>query len=256
VSSSPVSLARAAALLLTMALMGCGGQSGAPAQHGGAARPSAVPAPPAKPRAAAVSIPGGSGYLAAMASRKGFTLRDRPGGRVVAHLEPRTAWGSPTVVWSVARRGRWLGVIAAALGNDHVGWLDARRDRPRMWRSRLSLHASLSQRVLELWRGRRVIRRMPVAIGAPSTPTPTGRFAITDKLLPDRRVSYYGCCLLALSGHQPHLRPGWAGGNRIAIHGGGSLGGAASAGCLHASDRDLEFLMRVIPLGTPVLISA
>jgi lipoprotein-anchoring transpeptidase ErfK/SrfK len=79
---------------------------------------------------------------------------------------------------------------------------------------------------------------------------------VTDKLIPDRSASYYGCCVLALSGHQPHLRPGWAGGDRIAIHGGGSIGTAASAGCLHATDRDLRRLMRVVTLGTPVVIRA
>jgi lipoprotein-anchoring transpeptidase ErfK/SrfK len=96
---------------------------------------------------------------------------------------------------------------------------------------------------------------MSVGIGAPNTPTPTGRFIVTDKLIPNRAHSFYGCCLLALSGRQPHLRPGWAGGDRIAIHG-GSTGGAASAGCLHASDADLRRLMKLLPVGTPVYIRA
>jgi hypothetical protein len=198
-------------------------------------------------------IPSGSGHLAAMASERGFTLRSRPGGHVVAHLRPKTAWGSPTVLWSVARRGPWLEVIATKLPNNHVAWIDVRRDRPRMWRNQLSLRASLSQRTLEVLRGHRVVRRMTVGIGALNTPTPTGRFSVTDKLIPDRALSYYGCCLLALSGHQPYLRPGWAGGNRIAIHG-GSVGGAASAGCIHATDSDLRYLMKRVTLGTPVVI--
>jgi lipoprotein-anchoring transpeptidase ErfK/SrfK len=94
---------------------------------------------------------------------------------------------------------------------------------------------------------------MAIGIGGPSSPTPVGRFGVTDKLIPGRGVSYYGCCLLALSGRQPHLRPGWAGGDRIAIHG-GSTGSATSAGCLHASDADLKALMKLIPIGTPVYI--
>ena len=202
-------------------------------------------------------IPAGSGHLDLMASPRGFTVRDHPGGKVIAHLRAETDWGSPTVVWSVARRGSdWVGVIATALGNNQVGWIDVNHDRPRMWRSELALRASLSKRTLELMRGSRVVRRMPVSIGAPSSPTPTGRFSVTDKLIPDRSVSYYGCCLIALSGHQPNLRPGWAGGDRIAIHGGGSIGAAASAGCLHARDADLKRLMKIVPVGTPVVIRA
>jgi lipoprotein-anchoring transpeptidase ErfK/SrfK len=145
--------------------------------------------------------------------------------------------------------------VSTATGNNRVAWLNAQRDRPRMWRTRWSLHADLSARTLELWRGSKVVRRMPVGIGGPNTPTPVGRFSVTDKLIPARGLSYYGCCLLALSGHQPYLRPGWAGGDRIAIHG-GSVSGAASAGCLHAGDADLRALMNVIPIGTPVYITA
>jgi hypothetical protein len=219
-----------------------------------------APSPPKaqqpKVKAAVVAIPSGAGDLAAMAPAAGLTLRDHPNGKVIAHLKPTTSYDSPTVVWAVARRGPWLGVLATSLHNNQIGWLDVRHDRPRMWRAKLSLRADLSHRTLQLLRGSRVIRTMPVTIGAPATPTPTGRFVVTDKLTPDPRVSYYGCCLLALSGHQPHLRPGWAGGDRIAIHGGGSVGTAASAGCLHARDSDLRLLMKILPVGTPVVIRA
>jgi hypothetical protein len=245
-----MSLARLTTLLLTVALVGCGSD---------AVKDVDQPAPAApkksRPKAALFTIPAGPGHLAAMAPRRGLTLRDRPGGKVVAHLRPRTEYGSPTVVWAPERRGRWLGVISTAAGNNRIAWLDAQRDRPRMWRSPLSLRADLSARSLELRRGAKVVRRIPIGVGAPGTPTPVGRFTVTDKLIPGPRHSYYGCCLFALSGHQPNLRPGWAGGDRIAIHG-GSTGGAASAGCMHASDADLRRLMKVIPVGTPVYIEA
>jgi hypothetical protein len=241
-----MSLARLTPLLVIIAATGCG--SGDVKQL---APPKSVA--PKQAKIDVVSIPPGPGHLAAMAPHRGLTLRDRPGGKVLAHLRPKTEWGSPTVVWAAERRGHWLGVISAAAGNNRIAWLDARRDRPRMWRSPYSLHADLSARTLELWRGSRVVREMSVGIGRADTPTPTGRFTVTDKLIPDRGLSYYGCCLLALSGRQPHLRPGWAGGDRIAIHG-GSTGGAASAGCLHASDADLRRLMKLLPVGTPVYI--
>jgi hypothetical protein len=245
-----MSVARPIVVVLTLALAGCASKTSVQTTT---TSPSAPVTTTARP--AAVLIPSGTGNLAAMASPRGFTLRDRPGGKVVAHLRPTTTWGSPTVVWAAKRRGDWLGVVSTVLENNQVAWLDARRDHPRMWRTRLSLHADLSARTLELRRGARVVRRMSVGVGSPDTPTPVGRFSVTDKLVPDRSLSYYGCCLLALSGRQAHLRPGWAGGDRIAIHG-GSTGGAASAGCLHASDADLRHLMKLIPIGTPVYINA
>ena len=246
-----MSVARLLPLLLPFALIGCGSSPSSHAKHG-------APSPLTSATAGnvAVRIPVGHGALAVMAPKDGLTLRDHPNGKVIAHLDEKTDWDSPTVVWAVRRKGRWLGVIATALKNNQIGWLDVRHDRPRMWRSDLSMRANLSARTLELLRGSRVVQKMKVAVGAPSSPTPTGRFTVTDKLIPDRSVAYYGCCLLALSGHQPNLRPGWAGGDRIAIHGGSNIGAAASAGCLHAPDSDLQRLMKLVPVGTPVLIKA
>jgi lipoprotein-anchoring transpeptidase ErfK/SrfK len=94
-------------------------------------------------------------------------------------------------------------------------------------------------------------------VGAFDSPTPTGRFAVTDKLDGGDFSSAYACCILALSAVQTNLPAGWAGGNRVAIHGtvsASDFGRAVSAGCVHARDSDLRYLMRVVPLGTPVLI--
>jgi lipoprotein-anchoring transpeptidase ErfK/SrfK len=117
----------------------------------------------------------------------------------------------------------------------------------------------LSRRRLVLKEGDRVVRRMTVGVGRPSSPTPTGRFAVTDKLSGYRYGPYYGCCILALSAHQPNLPLGWTGGDRIAIHGTNApwtIGAAASAGCPHARDADLRVLMRRVPLGTPAFVRA
>ena len=104
-----------------------------------------------------------------------------------------------------------------------------------------------------------MLRRLPVAVGRPGTETPLGRFAVTDKLRTRRADSPYGCCALALSGHQPKLLPGWPGGDRLAIHAtpqAASVGQAASLGCMRAHTGDMRALMRAVPLGAPVFVSA
>jgi hypothetical protein len=94
-----------------------------------------------------------------------------------------------------------------------------------------------------------------VAAVAAVVSTPEGTFAVTDGLAGTKLGPYYGCCVLALSGHQPNLPPGWIGGDRIAIHGTpGLVGSAASAGCLRATDRDVVSLFSLVPLGAPVFI--
>lgn len=195
-------------------------------------------------------------YAAARVTRP-LALRTRPGGPVASTLAPATEFGSPRVVSVAARRGRWLGVVTPDLPNNELAWV--RRDDPALRGARVgySLHADLSERRLELRKDGRVVKRLPVAIGRPGSDTPTGRFAVTDKLRGSGFGPYYGCCVLALSGHQPNTPPGWTGGDRLAIHGTDSpatVGQPASAGCLRAADADLEVLMRRVPLGTPVVI--
>ena len=73
-------------------------------------------------------------------------------------------------------------------------------------RTSYSLHADLSGRWLELRKGGRRLRRITVGIGASGSETPTGRFAVTDELSGPSYSASYGCCILALSGHQQDLR--------------------------------------------------
>lgn len=183
-------------------------------------------------------------------------LRDRPRGRVVARLGAHTQFGSPQTLGVLEREDGWLGVSTTALPNERLGWIDPRAERLGYERTPIELRADLSTRTLSALSGGQVVRRVKVTIGGPSSPTPTGRFTVTDKLRGADFGSYYGCCILAISGRQTRLPPGWEGGDLLAIHGGPSwsLGGRLSAGCLHAGESDLHWLMRRVPLGTPVTI--
>jgi hypothetical protein len=187
-------------------------------------------------------------------------VRARPNGPVLASLGSRTEFGSSRALSVVReRRGRWLGVTTPQLPNGTLGWVDARSGALRYSHARVELEIDLSRRQLLVRRAAKIARRMPVSIGRSDSPTPTGRFAVTDKLPGPRYSSVYGCCILALSGTQPNLPAEWTGGNRLAIHGTpdeASVGGRSSAGCLHARAGDLRRLMKSVPLGTPVRIHA
>jgi lipoprotein-anchoring transpeptidase ErfK/SrfK len=214
--------------------------------------PRSFPKPdPAQPRE--------PGHLVAYVKPgRAVAVHARPGGRVLTSLGSTTEFGSARALSVVReRRGRWLGVSTPQLPNGKLGWVDAQSRAFRYARAPVELEIDLSRRWLVLRRADEVLRRVVVSIGRPGSATPTGRFAVTDKLPGARYSPVYGCCILALSGTQPNLPPGWTGGNRLAIHGTpdqGSVGGRSSAGCLHARDDDLRRLMRVVPLGTPVRI--
>ena len=233
---------RRAALLGALLLAGCGSTHRPPA-------PNPRPTTPLIPPAASGPGPGPFGAQLARAT----ALRARPGGHVVARLPRRTEFGSAQILAVAGRDQRWLAVRTPVLGNGRVGWI--RADAARLLHEPWTLEVDLSLRRLTARREGRRAFSIPVAIGAPGTPTPTGRFGVTDRL--KMSGTTYGCCALALSGHQPNIPQGWGGGDRIAIHGTtatGSIGTPASHGCLRASDSGMRRLMAVIPLGTTVRI--
>jgi hypothetical protein len=222
--------------------------------------PDAKPAP-AKPALRPKPAPKPEPTFSVARVRPGRTLalRSKPGGRVLATVGATTQFSSPTTLAVAARRGRWLGMTSTDLPNGQLGWVRAGNGSLKAHATHISLQIDLSRRSLELRDGRKVLRRASVGIGRPGSATPTGRFSITDKLSGGAYGPYYGCCILALSGHQVHTPAGWQGGDRLAIHGTndpGSIGVPSSAGCLHADAEDLKVLMRRVPLGTPVFIRA
>jgi hypothetical protein len=179
---------------------------------------------------------------------------DAPAGRPLARLSSRTEYGSPRVMPVLARRGRWLRVVAAVAGRN-AGWV-LRSPGMTLRRLRFELVADRSSRTLTVLDHGRVAKRIDVAVGRPDSPTPLGRLAVTDRLSGAPYAGAYGCCVLALSGHQARLPSGWTGGDRLAIHSTDrpdpTSGG--SAGCLVASDAGLRYLMRRVRVGTLVTI--
>lgn len=198
-----------------------------------------------------------SHVIADVRTNASVAVHDRPFGATVEHVGSTTPFGSPRALSVVRRVGRWLAVTSPELGNGRLGWIDARTAGLRYRRTRLEIVVDLSRRELVLRRGPETLRRVSVGVGAPTSATPTGRFAVTDKLDGPAYSAAYGCCILALSATQPNLPAGWTGGNRLAIHGttdASDFGRAVSAGCVHAPAAALRYLMRRVPLGTPVVV--
>jgi hypothetical protein len=253
-----IGVALAAAMVpvvpIVVALLLTSGQGGAATVTSSSFKPVAPPHRNAAPKGPV--IPAGPGALVALLTHP-TAMRATPGGRPIAHLGLRTEFGSPEAMWVQRRSGGWLGVVSPLAGNGKLGWIPVRV--ASFDRVGWQLDVSLSARRLTVKDLGQVRARFTVAIGAGYAPTPTGRFAVTDRLSTGDPGGPYGCCILALSAHSPHVIPGWTGGNRIAVHSTPeteSIGQPDSHGCVRVTLAEGRWLLAHIPLGTPALISS
>jgi lipoprotein-anchoring transpeptidase ErfK/SrfK len=187
-------------------------------------------------------------------------VRRAPGGEVVGRLgATRPLTGSPTVVPVIARRttkGRgWLRVRLPQRPNGATGWIAADGI------VRVRLHwkvviARASRRATILRDGRRT-RTFRVVVGAPSTPTPLGRFFVAERVR-QQRGSALGPWVLATSAYSHVLQEFDGGPGQIGLHGRtglpAPLGTAASHGCVRFADGAIAWLARRARPGTPVVI--
>jgi hypothetical protein len=219
------------------------------------AGPTSTRGPAGRATAGLPVVPGGSGAIVALVLHS-TTLRAAPHGRPLARLSTHTDFGSPEALWVVRRVPGWLGVVAPQAGNGRLGWLP--QSAASLSRVAWQLKISLTARRLTVLHAGKVTREFTAAIGRPDAPTPTGRFAVTDRLLTGNPAGPYGCCILALSAHSPHTIQGWTGGDRIAVHSTpdtSTIGKAVSHGCVRVTLAEGRWLLAHIPLGTPTLIS-
>lgn len=231
-------------------------------------RPVVERAPDAERSALAAARLTPAGDLADPARSPGHLLAEidhrvpvfaRPGGRQVGSVAATSPYyGTPTVAWvlRVTADGRFGRVPVPYAGRDLAGWIRLRGLRVRT--TRVSVLADLSRHRLWVSRGDDVILSAPAATGAPASPTPTGRYTVSDRVaFPGGGV--FGTYAFGLTGIQPDLPAGWTGGDQLAIHGTddpSSIGRSVSAGCLRVSERVLDRLRRLLAIGTPVTVRA
>jgi hypothetical protein len=222
------------------------------------AHPAPAPATPIRPATVLGRPRAGTAFeIAHVREGAHVDLESEPGGPVVSRLGDKTEFGSPVSFSVVATKPGWLGVTVPEMPNGELAWIARDPTKVDVYWTRWSLHADLAGRSLELRYGKRLVRRFVVTVGGPGTETPPGRYGVTDGVA-FHESPFYGCCALALSGHQTaELPAGWIGGDRLAIHGTpGTVGNAESLGCIRATDETMRYLFARVPLGAPVFISA
>lgn len=124
----------------------------------------------------------------------------------------------------------------------------------------------LRQRQISLLEGRQLIGRWPVAIGDPSTPTPTGRFTVLNKVVNPQYESTRSGKRNATIGPQGPLGDRWigfmrSGANQYGIHGTPDAWSwtvlnraAVSNGCVRMLTPHIRQLFDQVDVGTPVIV--
>jgi lipoprotein-anchoring transpeptidase ErfK/SrfK len=205
---------------------------------------------------AGAAIPPGPGALVAQVIEP-TVMRAEPAGRPIARIGVRDEFGSPDDLAVVKIGPTWLGVMSPFAGNGRLGWIP--RGAAALARVPYRLQASLTDRTLTVLNAGKAVKRYTIGIGAAWAPTPTGRFAVTDRLTTPSPNGPYGCCILALSATAPHAIPGWPGGDRIAVHAtpaSATIGQPDSHGCMHVTQAEASWLIYHVPIGTPITVSA
>jgi len=188
------------------------------------------------------------------------TAYKEPGRGAFASFEHLNVNGVPTVFAVLGAKldrrckASWYRVQIAMKPNGITGWVPAASVSERRVHTRIVV--DLSERRVTVFDGARTVLVTTAAIGSPSTPTPTGRYFVNQKLVPSDPLGPYGPAALGISAFSPVLQS-WVQGGPIAIHGTNQaqlLGSAVSHGCIRVANDIVERLWRLIPTGTPVLI--
>jgi L,D-transpeptidase catalytic domain len=164
-------------------------------------------------------------------------------------VRPKTQFDGPVWVPVLSHRGPEARLLVPLEPSGRVVHASLRSLALR-W-SRIRVMVDLTDSRLTILRGNRSLGAFPVGQGTPLTPTPTGRFYVTDRLQFGFGSPYFPFAL-GLSAHQQHLAPTWIGGDQIAIHPGPM--GHISNGCIHVGPAAIRVLRRIAPLGTYVIV--
>ena len=186
----------------------------------------------------------------------------RPGGAELATFGVENVNGVPTVFAVLAKRvdarcaAQWYRVQLPLKPNGITGWVRAGDVELAPVTTRIEV--DLSERRVTLFdRGRRVLTAT-AAIGAPETPTPTGRYYVNQRLIPADTSGPFGPGAIGISAFSEVLT-GWTQGGPIAIHGTNRpdlLGRAVSNGCIRVRNDLLRRLFDRTLAGTPVTVRA
>ena len=265
--AAPVSLAAAGAALLLLALGGC------TQEPSSSYVPVVAPVPVSQAEFAKLtqattftSIPTAAQDQDPFAVTDGVVMHPLtaqvvylgPGEKPVGVL-PATELGGPTWVPVVGSSPGWIQVLLPNRPDRSTGWIydDGPVSTQLMIRvTPYLIRIEVGARKLTVYESGVSLGTWTVAVGAPGTPTPTGRTFLLALLAPPSPT--YSPLIMPLGTHSNALSSFGGGPGTVGLHGWPNpavFGQAISNGCVRVPATTLRILSK-IPLGTLVLITA
>ncbi len=172
----------------------------------------------------------------------------------VARARPIT--GETTTLPVLASRKGWLDVLLPGRPNSHSGWIAAKATHAAQ--TSWALRVTTSTLHVQVFDRGKLVRTFVAIVGAPSTPTPVGRFFVEETVkLGGKLVG--APFALALSARSDVFQEFDGGPGQIALHGLGNIGGVlgtpVSHGCVRLDAGSIEWLAARISPGVPVTIT-
>lgn len=202
---------------------------------------------------------GGEASLVARAhGRRVAVYRSPRSPRPYRTIKARTLNGRrlPLVFLVKGRRHGWLNVHLPTRPNLSTGFIRTRDVSLATNEYRVAIQ--LRRHRLIVKRGARTVAREPIAVGKSLSPTPTGRYYVTDLIRPPDPRGFYGPYAFGLSAHSKVFTTFEGGDGQVGIHGTnvpGAIGHDVSHGCIRVRNRVIRRLAKELPLGSPVTIS-
>jgi len=178
--------------------------------------------------------------------------------KVVTELSQITEYGLPRTLLVTEQQPGWLKTLLPVRPNGSAGWI--READVTLSSTTLRVEINLTQKYLVFKDGDTKIFDTAVAIGKDETPTPSGTYYVTDPVdLQSQPNGTYGAFALGISGFSDVLTSFRGGPGQLAVHGTGNvsdIGQRISNGCIRIPNPLIVQMAQLVPLGTPVIITA
>jgi lipoprotein-anchoring transpeptidase ErfK/SrfK len=155
------------------------------------------------------------------------------------------------------RADGWVRVLLPVRPNGSSGWV--REPNVAIHEVNYSVRVEMHSHQITVFDRGAVLYRGPVAVGKATTPTPTGRYYVRVLIKAPNPRTVYGPYAYGLSSHSDALSSFDGGDAEIGLHGNDDasvLGHDITHGCIRMDNDEITKLAALLPLGTPVDISA